>query len=134
MPNYLPSKGFSYDKDVAINYAALLAKDIIRLDMPGSIGEFDFSSNDAYPVINKKGRKFVFVSFLSKKNDGFFLIVLEVCGFDGLGIQRYSYADFGAHASDPTEFKKDMENSQDDDLDIPVGCPGWYTQQNFEQP
>lgn len=133
--NCLHAENFPYDKKIAVNYSTLLAKDILRLEMPDYVGKIDFSNHDAYAMVDKNGRKFVFVTFMSQGKDGFFLIVSEVCGFDGLGIQRYFYADFGMHTGDPIGFKNKMINSQKNStLKLPVGCPGWYTQSEFEQP
>lgn len=135
MSAQLPAEDFAYDKNIALGYASSLAKDIVRLDMPDYSGEFDFSNADVYSIVDKKGRKFVFVSFLPAKTDGFFLIVTEICGFDGLGLQRYSFADYGIHAGDPAEFRDGIKGSQkDSDLDIPVGCPAWFTEREFTQP
>lgn len=133
--SHLYAEEFPYDKKVAVNYSTLLAKDILRLDMPDYVGAVDFSNHDSYAIVDKKGRKFVFVTFASKRKDGFFLIVSEVCGFDGLGIQRYFYSESGMHAGAPISFRKEMKKSQKENtLDLPVGCPGWYTQREYEQP
>lgn len=131
----LPAEDFAYDKNIALHYAKSLAKDIVRLDMPDLSGNVDFSNADVYSIVDKKGRKFVFVSFVSVKRDGFFLIVAEICGFDGLGLQRYSLADYGIHAGDPAVYRNNITGSpKDSDLDIPVGCPAWFTEREFTQP
>lgn len=126
---------FPYDREVAIKYSTLIAKDVIRLDMPEFSDDFEFSKNDVYSTVGGDDRKFVFVLFPSKKKDSFFLVVSEICGFDGLGIHRYHYAEFGVHSGDPKDFKKHISAYElDSDLDIPIGCPGWYTQREFSQP